>query len=239
MKHFLAILACSTFIIHGAAAENFTGFTTLKKENLNDATFHGPANLEEVKAKSLVVQGPLEFHGLTVENDTKVMGPVSGSDKGTFGSLKVAGPFEGKNITSTKFEVKGPVEVTELTVNGKADIAGPLMAQQSHFQDLKVKGPVEVDNITVKGETNIIGPLDAKKSHFQNLEIKGDDVSLDDVDVKDIVIKGRTSNEQVLQLKGKTIVSGTITFDSGRGVVEQGKEVKIQGEVKGGTVNKK
>lgn len=238
MKHFLIILVTSTLIAHTASAEEFAGYANLENNKLNDATFNGPANLKGVSAKSLNVRGPLEFSDLKVEGDTKVAGPVSGSKKGTFGSLKVNGPFEATDVICSEFIVKGPVEVTELTVNGRSDIGGSLEAKKSHFQDLKVKGPTEVNELTVKGETNILGPFEAKKSHFQNINVTADTISLEDVEAKDIVIKGSRSMEQVLQLNGKTVINGNITFKSGKGIVEQGPSVKIQGEVKGGTVNK-
>jgi hypothetical protein len=129
--------------------------------------------------------------------------------------------------------------VTNLTVSEGTDIIGSLEVKKGELQELKVKGAVEVVDLTVKGKTDITGSLDAKKSQFQNLEIKSDEISLDDVQVNDIIVKGNKDKEQVLQLKGKTVVNGNITFDSGKGIIEQGAAVKIHGEIKGGTVSKK
>ena len=93
-------------------------------------------------------------------------------------------------------------------------------------------------DLQVSGAAIIIGPLTAEKSTFQNLIITADKIILEDSKIKDIVVKKNEDKKQVLDLKGKTIVAGNITFESGKGVVKQGPEVKIQGEIKGATVEK-
>jgi hypothetical protein len=52
-------------------------------------------------------------------------------------------------------------------------------------------------------------------------------------------VKKNQGKKRVLHLKGKTVVVGNITFESGDGTVEQGSGVKTQGEIKGATVEKK
>jgi hypothetical protein len=108
---------------------------------------------------------------------------------------------------------------------------------------LEVTGPVDVTDLQVSGDTTIIGPLKAGKSTFQNLTVTADKIVLEDVKIKDILVKKnqeeKQEKKQVLELKGETIVGGNIIFESGKGVVEQGSEVKIQGEIKGATVEKK
>lgn len=80
--------------------------------------------------------------------------------------------------------------------------------------------------------------MKAVKSTFHNITITSDQVTLEDSKIKDIVVEKSDDRKQVLHLKGKTIVEGNITFESGKGTVKQGSEVKIQGEIKGATVEK-
>ena len=52
-----------------------------------------------------------------------------------------------------------------------------------------------------------------------------------------MLVKNSQGQKQKIYLK-KTVVTGNITFESGRGVVVQGKDVQIKGEVKGATLEK-
>lgn len=226
MKQILSLLFCTACMLQEAQAQSFMGVTALEKQNLQEASFMGPTELKEITAKSLSVMGPLHFNNLKVEKNTEIFGPVANSDHGVFDSLFITGPFMAKNIACSKLEVTGPVDVTDLQVSGDATIIGPLKAGKSTFQNL-----------------TLTGPLKAEKSTFQDLTITADKIVLEDVKTKDILVKKnqeeRQEKKQVLHLNGKTIVEGNIIFESGKGIVEQGSEVKIQGEIKGATVEKK
>jgi len=152
------------------------------------------------------VMGPFEFHALKVESSTEITGPTTKSENGTAGSLNIIGPSTAENIICKKFEVVGPVEETKLTVSGETDIAGSLKAEESTFEDLTLL-------------TN--------------------ESSLKDVKVKNISIKKNDKDKekkQILRLQGSTFIKGNIIFESGKGIVELGPDVKIQGTIKGATV---
>lgn len=242
MKKILPLLFCTACMFQEVQAQKFMGVTALEKQNLQDASFMGPTELKEITAKSLFVTGTLHFNNLKVEKTTEIFGPVTNSDHGVFNSLIITGPFAAKNIACSKLEVTGPVNVTDFQVSGEATIIGSLKVGKSTFQNLTVTGPSKVEKSTFQNLT-ITGPLKAEKSTIQNLTITADKIVLEDVKIKDIIVKKnqeeKQEKKQVLDLKGETIVEGNITFESGKGVVEQGSEVKIQGKIKGATLEKK
>jgi len=215
MKLFLVLLACGTFLSQDLQAQKYIGATTLKGETLKDISVMGPTVLSDVKANSIDVLGPLSFKNLKVKNEANILGVISKSTEGTFKSLNITGPFEASDVIS---------------------------------KYLNVVGPVAVSNLTVEKEAHIVGPLKAKKSHFHDLTITAHEIALTDTEVEgNIVVKKsghwlrlpKGEKKQVLRLKGKTTVKGTITFESEKGVIEQGPDVKIKGKVTGATVEKK
>lgn len=152
-------------------------------------------------------------------------------------SLSVKGPIHFNHLKVQKStEIFGPVTNSEFGTFNSLIITGPFMAKNVTCSTLEVTGPVDVTDLQVSGATTIIGPLKAGKSTFQNLTITADKIILEDSKTKDIIVKKNEDKEQVLDLKGKTIVEGNIIFESGKGIVEQEYKVKIQGEVKGAIV---
>ncbi len=220
MKKFLTVLACTTLLTQSVQAESYIGEQTLKGKTLEDASFMGSANLTDIKATSLSVLGTLEFHNLTVEKDTSIAGPIAKSEKGKFGSLAVVGEIDGTDVTCSKLDGAGAVTVTGLTVTGETNIAGALTLKGS--KDPKVA-----------------------KNKLQNLNIAAEEISLEDTDVEGKIVVAQPSvsiggaKKQILRLLGKTTVKGPITFESGKGTIEQGPDVKIEGKVTGATIEKK
>ena len=155
-------------------------------------------------------------------------------------SISVVGPFQFEHLEVEKDAViEGPVANSDHGTFGSLFITGPFTAQNIVCSKFDATGPVDVTNLSVSGEAKITGPLKASKSTFQNLTIWADKISLEDVKTKYILVKENQGKKQVLHLKGKTVVTGNITFESGKGTVEQGSEVKIHGTIKGATVEKK
>lgn len=236
MKKFLLIFAFTVLFLNNAQGENYMGNQTLKGETLKEANFLGSATLTDVKATTLSVLGGLIFHNLTVDNDANVAGSVTKSKNGTFHNLSVLGKFEATDVTCKNLAVAGPVTAKNITC-----------------KQLEVAGPVTVTGLTVTGETSIAGPLTLKapkdpkmsQNKLQNLTVSAEKIALDTTDVQgDIQVKqargwlGR-DKKQVLQLKGKTTVKGNITFESGKGEIEQGPDVKVKGKITGATVKTK
>lgn len=196
---------------------------SLKKETLKDASFVGATDLTDVNAGELSVLGPLKFHNLTVGGDSDVMGSIRESQNGTFNDLSVLGAFEAAHITCKTLDVAGSVKVTGLTVNGDANIVGSL---------------------EIKASTDPKFP-----NNLQNLDVSAEVVTLEDTLINgDITVQPTLKNKalkwlkqdtvQVLHLVGQTTVKGNISFVSGKGKIRKSPEVKIEGSVIGGEVEK-
>lgn len=209
------------------------GPQTVKGETLKDANFLGNATLKDVKATELSVMGNLIFHNLTVSKDTNVAGTVTKSKQGTFDELSVAGKFEATDVTCKNLEVAGPVKATNLTCK-KVEVAGSAVITGLH----------------VDGHVSIAGPLTLKspkgpkaaQNKIKDLNITAEKVSIENTHIEGNIHVYKTRNwlgrakMQTLQLKGKTTVSGNITFESGKGGIEQGPDVKVKGKITGATV---
>lgn len=209
MKKLFVLLLCGIAITQEIRAEfSHLGPTTVSGETLQDASFTGPTTLTDVKAESINVIGPLEFHNLEVKGTASITGPISESQHGVFKTLEITGPFEATDVICDTFEAAGPMTVK---------------------------------NLTVKKEVMIGGPLKASQSHFPNLIIEADEIVLTDTNIEgDILIQQdkNKNKKQILRLLGKTNVKGSISFESGSGIIERDSNVKVQGVIKGATVIK-
>jgi hypothetical protein len=221
MKKFLSVLACTALLSPNVYGEDYMGEQTLKGKTLQDANFMGSSNLTDITATSLSVLGPLEFHNLTVEKGANIAGPVTKSEKGTFGSLSIVGILEATDITCKKLEAAGNVAVTGLTVNEDTNIVGSLILKAS--KDPKIA-----------------------QNKLKNLNISAEETSLEGTTVEGaIVIKKLPPSwlggvkKQVLRLLGNTTVKGNISFESGTGTIEKSPDAKIEGKVTGATLVEK
>ena len=167
---------------------------------------------------ALMIYSILMFQDIRAET---YMGPTSLEEK-VLKDADFMGPTQLKDVTAESLSVMG-------SLTGKNIIC----------KMLDVMGPVEVMHLKVEGEASIMGPLTANQSKFENLSIVADEIILEDVEVNNISIKQEKTKKQVLQLKGSTLVKGNITFESGKGIIEQDPGVKIQGKIKGAIVEKK
>lgn len=187
------------------------------------ATYYGPTDLNKQTVDEIVVHGPATLNQVQTKR------------------LSVMGPLEFKDLKVTeKADVVGPIKNGQLGQFTQLKVTGPVQIKQAEIGSLQTIGPVQVDNVIVKGETVIIGPLTANKSKFQNLTITADQINLTNVEIGNIYVKPASDNKpQVVYLKGKTTVTGSIQFEAKNGqVVTQGKNAVVQGQVVGGEVKK-
>jgi hypothetical protein len=140
-----------------AFADTFRGPTELNDKDFDDLTITGSANLKDIKAKTLKIDGPTKFHDLEVTESANINGPVGGSEDGKFKNLTIQGPADMKDVIVEDFEVKGHTTVM-----------GPLSAKDGKFKDVTITSSeislehVSVNNILIKKggdktETVIIG----------------------------------------------------------------------------------
>jgi len=236
MKIFLLVFSFISLLINNAQGENYMGNQKLKGETLKDANFLGNASLTDVKATTLSVLGSLTFHNLTVDNDTDVAGSVIKSKNGTFDNLSVLGKFEARDIICKNLAVVGTVTATNITCK-TLEVAGPVT----------IKGLIVERAASIAGLLTLKDPKDPKMTHnkLQDLTVSAEKISLENTSIEgNIQVKQRRNwlgraKKQILQLKGKTTVQGTITFESGKGEIEQGPDVKVKGKITGATVKMK
>lgn len=166
----------------------------------------------------------------------------------------IVGPATLKQVKATSLAITGPLKFTKIEVEKNAVITGPVSGKDGKFSSLSITGPltgedilceelhvtgfVNITHLKVSKASTIIGSLTATKSSFQDLTITADDVVLDSSTVQTITMRKNTDKQQVLTLKGDTIVHGDITFESGKGKIIESKNVKIKGKVKGAVVTK-
>lgn len=224
MKKYFTALTLVMLLTQNVQGDSDMG-KTLKGETLEDGSFVGSTNLTDIKVKELSVLGSLEFHNLTVEQDADIAGPVTKSENGTFADLSVLGRLEASDIICKNLDVAGTVHASGLTVNGKTSIMGSLV----------LKAPKDPQKFPNK---------------LQQIDISAEKISLEDTDVEgDIVVHTSLKNKafgwlgrdekQVLHLTGKTTIKGNVSFESGEGIIKQGPEAKIEGNITGAKVEKK
>jgi len=223
MKQILPLLVCTACMFQEVQAQSFTGVTTIEKQNLKEASFIGATEFKAVTAKSLSVMGPIHFDHLKVEKNTEVVGAVTESEHGTFGSLIITGPFTAKNITCSKLEVIGPVDVSDLQVSGDTTIIGPLKAGKSTFQNLTVTS----DKIILEDSkvTDIVVKKNEDKK--QVLDLRGT-----------TIVEGNIifeSGEGVVEQDSEVNIQGEIEGANVQGEIE---EANVQGEIEEATVEK-
>ena len=189
-----------------AIGDIFNGTTHLHDRNYQVITINGPANLEKVKASSLIVNGPLQFSDISVESSAEIHGPVVNSKNGVFKDLKIIGPINGEKIIC---------------------------------ESLVVMGPVIISDLEVKEKMQVIGMMNVKRASIKDLEVTSDKINLTDSKIRNIIVNKNNDKVQKLILD-RIIVSGDISFESGKGMIELSRDSKIAGKITGAIVaNKK
>lgn len=168
----------------------------------------GSTRLSNVKANSVVVDGYLAFNDLDVNGDVLVTYPIRSGSE----KLKCRHLTTGKSITANNLE-----------------------CESAH-----IFGTACIENLKIRGDATINGDVKIKNGELNNLNLACNEIHLQNVNVNDITIeKPRIpSANQCLYLKGKTLVSGTINFKSDHGVIFMDKDVIVNGEINGATINK-
>lgn len=138
MKQFLACATILTSLIFSAHAEEI------------DLTLSGPTKLEKTKIKSgLNVNGPFEFNVIKVEGDTKIHGPVKGTD-GKFKIISINGPAEIQDVECTMISVNGPLNAKILKVDRNTKTFGNTKIEDGKLDDLAVNAETaELTNTSV------------------------------------------------------------------------------------------
>ena len=178
--------------------------------------YFGVTHLANQKLTQVTVYGPADFSKIHADSIT-VKGTFAFDNLSIQNKLESHGPTEGKNSEIGNLVVYGPLQLDHCIVNS-IDMAGPFQAKY----------------ITVSKNSVFRGPFSALGCHLQNITLLTDGAVFDDSDIKSITMKKNDDpKEQIVTLKGKTIVSGDITFESGKGKVIIENPAKLEGKIIG------
>lgn len=186
--------------------------------------------------------------GIAQATDFKKMGPVNEFGK-TFDNVKVTGPTKLTEVKAKSVSVTGVLTFHNLEISGDLNVTGPIENSQNlRCKNLKATGLINAENIEcttmnltgsvtlknvrVSGDAKMTGSIDLTDASFANLNLASNAMNLENVNVNNIIIEETYgTQEQVLNLKGSTSVSGDVTFKSGRGIIIG--EDKVNGVITG------
>lgn len=165
----------------------------------------------------------------------------------SMGRLKIEKSKLAESLTSMGDADIKDSELQDGTFNGKTEI------KKSNFAgSFKSNGDTELESVSIAGQTTtngntkvkkstfgdtvtLSGEFDAEDSTFKAIVAEVEKMELNNCKAESILIKKGTdaTKQQIVELKGKTDITGSITFESGNGkVVIKDKTVKT-GEIKG------
>jgi hypothetical protein len=131
----------------------------------------------------------------------------------------------------------GVVLLNETVIEGTLEVNGSLVMRGGTAAGVVVNGHTSLSR-TVVGESMLVrGALIAVETTFVGpLRIASNQTSLSNCTTGDITIEPGDQRAEVLQLAGRTLVTGDITFTSGKGIVVRSRGSEVRGKVRGGTV---
>lgn len=194
---------------------------------------NGSADLQDKHFGILEVNGSFNFENLTVDH-----------------TLSINGFMQGNNLVCGTLKVNGSAEIKNIKAN-QAVIYGSFAGQGIHIEkDLTVHGNLSAKDVTVSGDTHVEGALKIEEGRMNHIQATGVLSTFSNSQIKSIVIKevghgfwgffGLAGNKtQIIELKGPSIVSGDITFESGNGEVHLFNNAEVKGKISGGKVIKK
>ena len=158
---------------------------------------------------------------------------VAAQDK-TGGCQKMPGSTVCNGESLTDLFENGIVNLNDTQVRGKLQVNGTLVARQSTLNQTLINGQVEFYDTDVLGEMMVHGMLQALRCRFLGeITVTSNRLILENSQAKGITVLPEGPDQHV-QLLGHTVVTGTIRFISGQGVVEVGPGASVAGQVEGG-----
>ena len=197
-------------------------FAQAAKDKATSNMQFGNAGMTAVEVKNLHHSGKLLVKKIKVTDSTIINGTFEAVDSQFNKEAVINGNVDAKTSSFNDLNVNGNVKFKTVVVNGPAN----------------VNGKVDADECDFKNTLNIYGQLSAQQSKFEKqLTVKSVETDLDECTAQDIIVQ-KTGNDatQKVILKGTNVNS--ITFESGKGVVEQDDKSTV-GKVTGATVEKK
>lgn len=126
------------------------------------------------------------------------------------------------NEILNSIQVNGFVTLNGTTILQQLQVNGSLSANQAQIGEMVVNGQASLNNCTVKNKSVVAGSLSAMLSTFNDeITLDSNNSTFDGCTIVSIRVR-KNKNSAIpptIELKGKTKVSGMITFESGNGQV--------------------
>jgi hypothetical protein len=183
----------------------------------------GNTGMSAVEVKNLNHSGKLLVKKIKVTDSTLVNGALEAVDSNFNKDTVVNGNIDAKSSSFNELTINGGVKFKDVSTAGKAVINGKVDLDHSKFDDT----------------LNVNGHISAKDSNFAKMvTLRSSEAQFENCHLDNVTVQKSTSDPvQTIKLKN-TKVSGSITFESGKGIVEQDSSSTIDGKVTGGTVQK-
>lgn len=126
------------------------------------------------------------------------------------------------NETLNSVQVNGFVTLNGTTILQQLQVNGSLSANQAQIGAMIVNGQASLNNCTVKNKSTVAGSISAMLSTFNDeITLDSNNSTFDACTIASIRVRKNKNNAipPTIELKGKTKVSGMITFESGNGQV--------------------
>jgi len=145
----------------------------------------------------------------------------------------------GQEVFDT-LQVNGNVTLNGTTILQRLEVNGSMTASNVQIGELQVKGQAILTHSVVKDQCTVIGALKGAFSTFEKeITLTSKHSTFDECKITKIQVKKtRAFATQTIDLKGKTEVTGPITFESGRGKVNASPDSPIkESQVIGGKLD--
>lgn len=141
--------------------------------------------------------------------------------------------------TIDEIRVNGFVKLDGTIVSDYLQVNGRLKAEDAQIEEMQINGQATLDYCSLRRKSTICGALIATFSKFaEELSISSERVIIDSCESNSLRILqiGGYRGIQVVELRGKTKITGSIIFESGNGEVVVSPESEITGAIIGGQI---
>lgn len=198
------------------------GFTLLSLHIAQAELFTGTTKLSNKTFEDIVVLGEADLTNIKTN------------------SITIGGSLVFNHVDASDVNIAGSVkEGSSYLICKDLNVGGSIIAKNIKCANINVFGAAKLENIDVSDNISIAGRLELKKAKLKNLDAATSEIYLEDVTANDITIDTipLSSDTQKLYLKGSSIISGSIKFESGKGIVIIGDKVTT-GKITGGILKK-
>lgn len=144
--------------------------------------------------------------------------------------------------TIESLEVCGTVKLNGTTILDRLKITGNLITLKASLPSVNAVGDVQLSETKIKEQMNVIGSLRASQSIFEKqLSFLGQRATFSKCTLCDIAVERDLAfkGKQIIELKDKTFVDGSIEFQKGNGEVWVYPGSRISGAITGGKIVRK